>query len=76
MSKLMILSRDADEYINLIQSENLPNLEIVNQSTDCDIVLGEPKLIRDALPTLSTLKWAQSIYAARLYPYQRPQRVW
>src|SRR6266545_1175307 len=63
MSKLMILSRDADEYINLIQSENLPNLEIVNQSTDCDIVLGEPKLIRDALPALSTLKWVQSVYA-------------
>src|SRR6266487_1864644 len=63
MPKLMILSRDAGEYIKLIQSENLPNLEIANQSTDCDIVLGEPKLIRDALPALSTLKWAQSIYA-------------
>jgi phosphoglycerate dehydrogenase-like enzyme len=41
----------------------LPDLEILNDPRECDIVLGEPKLIRDALPLLTTLKWVQSIYA-------------
>src|SRR6266508_4242493 len=63
MPKLLILSRDEDEYRRLIESVQMPDLEIVVDSKECDIVLGEPKLIRDALPLLSTLKWAQSIYA-------------
>jgi phosphoglycerate dehydrogenase-like enzyme len=63
MPKLLILSRDENEYRNLIGSAQLPDLEISNDPRECDIVLGEPKLIRDALPRLSTLKWVQSIYA-------------
>jgi phosphoglycerate dehydrogenase-like enzyme len=63
MPKLLILSRDENEYRNLIGSAQLPDLEISNDPGECDIVLGEPKLIRDALPLLTTLKWAQSIYA-------------
>lgn len=63
MPKLLILSRDKDEYRNLIGSVQLPDLEISNDPKECDIVLGEPKLIRDALPLLATLKWVQSIYA-------------
>jgi phosphoglycerate dehydrogenase-like enzyme len=63
MPKLLILSRDENEYRNLIGSAQLPDLEISNGPRECDIVLGEPKLIRDALPLLTTLKWVQSIYA-------------
>ncbi|HLO13798.1 MAG TPA: D-2-hydroxyacid dehydrogenase [Anaerolineales bacterium] len=63
MSKLLILSRDADEYTRLIKAAQLPNLELTTEPEGCDIVLGEPKLTRDALPLLSTLKWVQSIYA-------------
>jgi len=63
MPKLLILSRDENEYRNLIGSAQLPDLEISNDPRECDIVLGEPKLIRDALPLLTTLKWVQSIYA-------------
>jgi len=63
MPKLLILSRDENEYGNLIGSAQLPDLEISNDPRECDIVLGEPKLIRDALPLLTTLKWVQSIYA-------------
>ena len=63
MPKLLILSRDENEYGNLIGSAQLPDLEISNDPGECDIVLGEPKLIRDALPLLTTLKWVQSIYA-------------
>lgn len=63
MPKLMIFSRDGDEYQRLIESAHLPALELTSDPKASDIVLGEPKLIRDALPRLSTLKWVQSIYA-------------
>lgn len=63
MPKLLILTYNTEEYINLIQQANLPDLEIVTNPAQCDVVLGEPKKIRDALPTLTHLKWAQSIYA-------------
>jgi len=63
MPKLLILSYNTDEYIQRLQPTNLPGLEIVTDPTECDIVLGEPKRIRDALPHLPSLKWAQSIYA-------------
>jgi phosphoglycerate dehydrogenase-like enzyme len=63
MPKLLILARDKDEYGRLIESARLPDLEFVADPKESDIVLGEPKLIQDALPLLATLKWVQSIYA-------------
>jgi phosphoglycerate dehydrogenase-like enzyme len=63
MPKLIILSRDKDEYQRLIETAQLPELEIVMEPAQAQLVLGEPKAIRDALPLLSQLKWAQSIYA-------------
>jgi hypothetical protein len=55
MPKLLILSRDADEYERRIGSARLPDLEFSNDLKECDIVLGEPKLIQEALPRLLTL---------------------
>jgi len=63
MPKLLILSRDKEEYQQLIEAARLPQLEIVNEPAECDIVLGEPKVIRDALPLISQPKWIQAIYA-------------
>jgi phosphoglycerate dehydrogenase-like enzyme len=63
MPKLIILSSNTDEYIKLLEKTNLPGLEIITEPKECDIVLGEPKKIRDVLPLLTHLKWAQSIYA-------------
>src|SRR5215213_1441657 len=63
MPKLIILSSDKDKYQQLIEAAQLPNLEIVTDAAQADITLGEPKVIRDALPGLPQLKWAQSIYA-------------
>jgi phosphoglycerate dehydrogenase-like enzyme len=63
MPKLLILTDDRDDYIRRINQADLPNLEIVGDPAECDIVLGEPRRIRDALPLLLHLKWAQSIYA-------------
>lgn len=63
MPKLIILSSDQSEYRNLIEAAHLPDLEVVTNPAQADIAIGEPRLIRDALPNLSQLKWAQSIYA-------------
>lgn len=63
MPKLLILSNDTDEYTRHIHQADLPDLEIVNDPAECDIALGEPRKIRDALPLLPRLRWAQSIYA-------------
>jgi phosphoglycerate dehydrogenase-like enzyme len=63
MPKLILLSSDKDEYQRLLESAQLRDLEIVAEPAQADIALGEPKAIRDALPALSKLKWAQAIYA-------------
>jgi phosphoglycerate dehydrogenase-like enzyme len=63
MPKLLILSRNADEYRKLIEAAQVPDLEFTSEPSQSDIVLGEPKLIRDALPNLSALTWVQAIYA-------------
>ncbi|MBI5838554.1 MAG: hypothetical protein HZB19_00495 [Chloroflexi bacterium] len=78
--KLLILSKHFDEYSRLIESSNLPDLdEIVSRPTeDCDIVFGEPNLIRDALPLLSHPKWIQSNWAGvepLLDPATPPRRA-
>lgn len=64
MPKILILTNDANEYHAWIEKENLPDLEFISTPTsDCDIVLGAPNRIRDALASLSNLKWAQSTWA-------------
>jgi len=63
MPKLLILSHETDEYLKLIQQANLPNLELVNEPADCDMVLGEPRLLREKLSQIPNLKWMQSMYA-------------
>ena len=63
MPKLLILSRETDEYLKLIQQANLPNLEIVTEPAECEIILGEPRVLREKLSQLPHLKWMQSMYA-------------
>ena len=63
MPTLLILASNVDEYTRLIKSAQLPDLEFTADPENCDIVLGEPKLIRDTLPRLPNLKWVQAIYA-------------
>src|ERR671919_784264 len=63
MPSLLILSSDVNEYKERIKSAQLPDLKFTIEPEACDIVLGEPKLIRDMLPHLENLKWAQAIYA-------------
>lgn len=63
MPTLLILSSNADEYTQLIESAHLPDLDFTTKPENCEIVIGEPKLIRDMLPHLENLKWVQAISA-------------
>ncbi len=74
MPKLLIVSRDAQAYRQLIEQANLPQLEITSKPEECEIVLGEPRSIRDFLPHLTRLKWIQSIYAGVEFLVQPGQR--
>ena len=74
MPKLLILSRDAHEYVQRIEAARLEGLELTTSTEDADIVLGEPRLIRDALPRLAHPKWIQSIYAGVEPLVDRTQR--
>jgi len=74
MPTFLILSRDADEYQRRIVSAQPPDLELTSDLAQSEIVLGEPKLIRDALPRLTSLKWVQAIYAGVEPLVDRAQR--
>jgi phosphoglycerate dehydrogenase-like enzyme len=72
MPRLLIVSKQADEYRNLIESANLPGLELVSSSSvssaissgaDCEVAFGEPILLREVIPALTNLRWVQSTWA-------------
>lgn len=72
MHFLLILSRHADAYRELVEAARLPDLRITTASklsdvepaaAAADLVLGEPSLIREALPRLADLHWAQATWA-------------
>jgi phosphoglycerate dehydrogenase-like enzyme len=63
MPNLLILSKEETIYRTIIAAARLPELNIVTQTEESDIVLGEPNLIRETLSHLSTLKWIQSTWA-------------
>jgi len=69
---LLILSRNADAYRELVEAARLPDLQIISAATAsavepaaaaADLVLGEPSLIREVLPRLAHLQWVQATWA-------------
>ncbi|MFW2367145.1 MAG: D-2-hydroxyacid dehydrogenase [Desulforhopalus sp.] len=70
--KLVILSNDAEEYLEIIRCAALPELSIEilrevdgnNQDLkDCDILLGSPDLLSNGLVYAQGVKWVQSTWA-------------
>jgi phosphoglycerate dehydrogenase-like enzyme len=70
--RLLILSKHASAYRDLIAVARLPHLDILDASTAdalppeaarCDVVLGEPSLVRGALPQLTAVRWVQATWA-------------
>jgi phosphoglycerate dehydrogenase-like enzyme len=69
---LLILSRHAHVYHQLIEAARLPQLGIVStadaddlppSSTLCDVALGEPSLVRHVLGRMPELEWVQATWA-------------
>ena len=69
---LVILARRAPEYRQLVEAAALPDLtidamadptEIAARASRYDMAFGDPSLIRQALPALTSLQWAQVTWA-------------
>src|SRR5213593_4629043 len=69
---VLILSRHAEAYRQLVEAARLPDLRVATASTasevepaaaSADVVLGEPSLVREALPRLAHLRWVQATWA-------------
>jgi len=73
MTRVLILSRYASEFLQLIEAAALPGVEKLVAAkeitgsqpldNDFDVVFGEPALIRNILSDLPGLRWVQSIWA-------------
>jgi phosphoglycerate dehydrogenase-like enzyme len=73
MPRVLILSRHAGEYQQLLEAVNLPGLERLSAASDpgealqlgddFDVVFGDPSLIPEVLPRLRNLRWVQATWA-------------
>lgn len=72
MNKLLILTKDAEKYAALIETADLPQLEIFATTdladaaglvADCNILLAEPPMASEILNSAGRLEWMQSNWA-------------
>ena len=72
INNLLILDKNATQYLTLLKKEKLPNLSIVafedaktakQHCSDCNIILGAPGLVQHILSLASKVKWIQSTWA-------------
>src|SRR4051812_27558719 len=72
MPTLLILSRFARDYHALIEAAQLPDLAIAStidpahaaaHAPTIDLAFGEPALLRQAMPSLTGVRWIQSTWA-------------
>lgn len=72
MNHLLVLSPDADRYVELLQARELPDLRIDGAATTqvarkqvmrCNIILGKPAQVADILDHAPRLEWVQSTFA-------------
>ncbi len=72
MHNVLILARRAAEYRALVEAAALPELRITSTTDvaearltahECDVALGEPSMLAQALPALTGLRWMQATWA-------------
>ena len=72
MHTLLILSRHARDYRDLIDAAHLPELTITSTddpaeaaatAASFDLAFGEPSLLRQMMPAMCGLRWLQSTWA-------------
>jgi len=70
--RLLILSRRARDYHDLVAAANLPDLDVTSTSdpadaapraADFDLAFGEPSLLRHLIQSMTSLQWAQATWA-------------
>jgi phosphoglycerate dehydrogenase-like enzyme len=68
----LILSRHARDYHRIVAAADLPELGITSttdpadaaaRAADFDLAFGEPSLLRQVMPAMTALRWAQSTWA-------------
>ncbi len=71
-NKLLILSANAADYAALIEAADLPRMDIQTSTdagqaaahvADCNIVLGDPRMVSRVLGQAQRLEWVQSMWA-------------
>lgn len=72
VNKLLILSANAADYASLVKAADLPDVEIKVAADaaraagwlgDCNIILGDPRMVREVLDRAPRLEWVQSMWA-------------
>lgn len=72
MHRLLILSRRAREYHDLVAAANLPDLAVTSttdpadaaaRAADFDLAFGEPSLLCRIVPAMTSLRWLQATWA-------------
>jgi len=72
VNKLLILSVDAARYSSLVKVADLRQLEIVSADdpgtaaalmAGCNLILGDPDIVSEVLPSAGQLDWVQSSWA-------------
>jgi phosphoglycerate dehydrogenase-like enzyme len=70
--RLLILSRRAREYHDLVSAASLPDLDITSttdpadaaaSAADFDLAFGEPSLLCRIVPAMTSLRWVQATWA-------------
>ena len=61
--RVLVLSKHAAAYRQLVEAARLPDLEIVSDESACEIAFGEPSLIAPKLSALTSLGWVQATWA-------------
>ncbi|MUJ38338.1 D-2-hydroxyacid dehydrogenase [Aliivibrio fischeri] len=63
MNKLLIISKEKEKYLSLLEQADLPDLEICHDIRKAEILLADPPLVIDLLDQFKNLKWLQSTFA-------------
>ncbi len=63
MNKLLILSRQKEKYLQLLNDAQLPNLVITDDHQQASIILADPPKVAGKLDQYPQLRWLQSTFA-------------
>ncbi|WP_413113820.1 D-2-hydroxyacid dehydrogenase [Thaumasiovibrio sp. DFM-14] len=63
MNKLLILSRQKEKYLQLVNDAKLPALEVTDDPKQATIILADPPAVAEQLDSFPRLQWLQSTFA-------------